>query len=550
MDRGNGRFRLKWPWNWVVCGVFVVVAGYFIGYLWSALLAALFLWWQRKRHPEETPQGGYCLDRTRKRLARLLWSLLYLLLAAGCGVVFFMGLGEDKSAWEIKDWALEIIGGGGFAVFAVCFVIETYTDLRDALFPAKSKLAKSIRSQLPYPDEAPPLEELFAMVDRDIEANGQWFDRLAIGKEWVFGDEVTSIARIRGVFPRDEIKVHYTNGRRQSARIVELYIVDDRRQIQATGLRKPAELEAAVSCLRLRAPEAFFDSYAHMSDFTGQSEEEWQAVERSFQRRREQRLAQREEQERYSTGSSADFVLIDLQGRRTSRFDRKTVEDQLTGLNGQGSHFELEPVEVIPMPGLAGVALSRLSAGITNQGLTLIITLKCSAEPYTQEVVYKALAKPVSEREAWQAFADLLERKQPPVFDRESGWQPLQPVEQPRQQSRARLSLSDRTGATRDYESFSRRDVELAGEGLAEGKYTVVALFAGPRYLYLKAGDKLDGRVTVNASRPDPDKLRVFETKCTDHQAQEWLLEMFEGLFDPDFSQWKDITKQLEKQTK
>ncbi len=432
MDQGNGRFRLKWPWNWVVCGVFVVVAGYFIGYLWSALLAALFLWWQRKRHPEETPQGGYCLDRTRKRLARLLWSLLYLLLAAGCGVVFFMGFGEEKT--EISDWAVWIVSGGGFAVFAVCFVIETYTDLRDALFPARSKLARSIRSQLPYPDEAPPLEELFAMVDRDIEANGQWFDRLAIGREWVFGDEVTSIARIRGVFPRDEIKVHYTNGRRQSARIVELYIVDDRRQIQATGLRKPAELEAAVSCLRLRAPEAFFDSYAHMSDFTGQSEEEWQAVERSFQRRREQRLAQREEQERLRDRSGAVYV--------------------------------------------------------------------------------------------------------PPV------------QQQVRQQSRAKLVYSDRTGATRDYESFSRRDVELAGEGLAEGKYTVVALFAGPRYLYLKAGDKLDGRVTVNASRPDPDKLRVFETKCIDHQAQEWLLEMFEGLFDPDFSQWKDITKQLEKKTK
>ena len=58
-----------------------------------------------------------------------------------------------------------------------------------------------------------------------------------------------------------------------------------------------------------------------------------------------------------------------------------------------------------------------------------------------------------------------------------------------------------------------------------------------------KAGDKLDARVTVNASRPDPDKLRVFETKCTDRQAREWLLQMSEGAFDPDFSQWKDITK-------
>ena len=92
--------------------------------------------------------------------------------------------------------------------------------------------------------------------------------------------------------------------------------------------------------------------------------------------------------------------------------------------------------------------------------------------------------------------------------------------------------------------------MELAGEGLASGKYTVVALFAGPRYLYLKAGDQRDGRVTVNASRPDPDKLRVFETKCTDRQASQWLLQMFEGMFDPDFSQWKDVTKKLEKEAK
>ena len=92
--------------------------------------------------------------------------------------------------------------------------------------------------------------------------------------------------------------------------------------------------------------------------------------------------------------------------------------------------------------------------------------------------------------------------------------------------------------------------MELAGEGLASGKYTVVALFAGPRYLYLKAGDKLDGRITANASRPDSDMLRVFETKCTDRQAQEWLLQMLEGMFAPDFSQWKDVTKKLEKERK
>ena len=193
------------------------------------------------------------------------------------------------------------------------------------------------------------------------------------------------------------------------------------------------------------------------------------------------------------------------------------------------------------MPGLNGVNFSRLECGITDQGMTLVAVLKMAGGQY------QALARPVGEREAWTAFADLLEQKRVPDI---AGWQPLQAADQPRQRIRARLSISDRTGATRDYESFTRRDVELAGEGLASGKYTVVALFAGPRYIYLKAGDKLDGRVTVNASRPDPDKLRVFETKCTDRQARQWLLEMAEGTFDPDLSAWTDITKKLEKASK
>lgn len=382
------------------------------------------------------------------------------------------------------------------------------------------------------------------MVDKDIQENGQWFDRVAIGKEWVFGDEVTSIARIRGVFPRDEMVIRHAGGRRQSTRIMELWIVDDRRQIQVTTIHKPAELKAAVDCLRLRMPEAFFDDYKNMSSFTNQTDEEWQATNRSVLRRQDQRLARQEDRERSSAGSNTDFALIDLRGQRTSRFDRRTVEDQLTGLKAPGQHFELEPVELIPIPGLNGVNFSRLSAGITNAGLTLVVTMKMA------DGTYQAVAKPAGEQEVWQAFASLLERKQLPDFSNLSQWQPLQAMEQPRQRVRARLSISDRTGATRDYDSFTRRDVELAGEGLASGKYTVVALFAGPRYIYLKAGDKLDGRVTVNASRPDPDKLRVFETKCTDRQAQEWLLQMSEGTFDPDFSQWKDVTKKLEKETK
>ncbi len=112
------------------------------------------------------------------------------------------------------------------------------------------------------------------------------------------------------------------------------------------------------------------------------------------------------------------------------------------------------------------------------------------------------------------------------------------------------LTLSERGGATREYRSFTGRDIELAAEGLAEGKYIVVYLRDRADYIYLRAGTAEDGRVTVNVSRPGPDRLRVYETKCTDRQAKKYLTDWAAGAFSEDLSQWKDITRQLEKQSK
>lgn len=328
MESGNKRgFHLKWPWNWIVCGIFVAAAGYFIGYLWSALFAALFLWINRKFSPDAVPEGGYCLDRTRKRLARLVWALLYLAVAFCCGVVFFVQVQEDRSAWGAEDWfTLAACGVLALGAALLC-VYEAYTDLRDALCPAKSRLAKSIRSQLPYPDEAPDVAELFARVDRDIEKNGMWFDRVAIGNEWVLGDDASFIPRIRGVFPRNEVKTNVSGNRVRSTRIVQLWLVDDRRQTQCTELRNPGELDMAVQCLHLRSPEAYFSGYNQMSRFVGKTDEEWQAMDRDFRARREQRLARAAEAESGGTSDS------DAPGpRETTDRAREIAAEQFDGL--------------------------------------------------------------------------------------------------------------------------------------------------------------------------------------------------------------------------
>ncbi len=431
----NPKFHLKWPWDWAVYLVLILLLRLF-AIPFILLIAA----WNKKRQPDG-PDEGYCLQRTRRRLARLLWALLFLFFGIACGVAFLVMLEEDRSAWGISEHVKLVLAGLiSIGVIAVG-LLEGYMDLRDALFPAKSRLAKSIRSQLSDPDQPLEVKELFAMVDKDIQENGQWFDRVAVGKEWVLGDDASSIARIRVVFGRDEIVYHHVNGRTQTSRIIELYVIDDRRQIQITGLRNPNELEPLLSCLKLRAPDALFRPYAEYPDYCGKSDDEW------------------------------NRLLLDYQKRKA---DREYKEE---GIGQDARWQEIRPVQA-PTP-------------------------KCE-------------------------------------------------IPGPRFQDEARhpqmaLTLVETGGAKREYHRITRRDVELAGKGLMEGKYCQISLMAGARYLYLQAGNHMDGRVTVNASEPAAGTLKLYETKCTDRQAADWLSAFFGGWFSPDFSKWKDITRQMEK---
>ncbi len=540
-ERKAGKFYLKWPWNLVVYVALALILRIF-----SIPVILLLMAWNKKQQPDG-PEEGYCRQRTRNRLAWLGWSALYLVIGLCCGAVFFMELGQDRTGWDIKDWATLIVCGVIALGAVLLCVYETYSVLRDVFFPEKSRLAQSIRSQLPYPDEAPDVKELFAMVDQDIRENGQWFDRVAVGKEWVLGDDVSSIARIRVISGRDEIKVRHSNGRRQSARIVELRILDDRRQIQLTGLRDPRELEPLLNCLRLRAPEALVAPYSQFTNYTTKSDEEWEELEREYQRRLSRRKQAEAEQTSAAIQGNPDFVFTGLDGLRTSCFDQEIVDSQLARLaewKPEGRLITLEALEPIPVPGRNGVRLFSLSACVVSGELSLLARLK------TADGNIQAFLKAAEEREIREAFAAFLGRRQSPGFSDLSQWKPLRAAEPAREPQRKKLAYSDSLGAAREFTAFSRRDVELAGEGLADGKYTAVALYDGPRYLYLQAGDQTDGRVTVNASRPDTDELRVFEIKCTHRQAAEWLLAMFDGHFAPDFSQWRDITKKLQKQVK
>lgn len=263
-------FFLVWPWNVLVGIAATLVLGYCLGFLWGILLVLAFFAWQKRKYPG-MPDGGYCMERVHKRLAYVLLGLLFLALAAVLALYVWFVYQEPEPDM------LHLIGGGvGSMVCLFAGVYETFSSLRDSLFPGQSCLANSIRSQLPFPEEAPDVRELFAMVDRDMAENGLRFDRLMIGKEWVLGDEASYIPNIRGVFIDHTVRRRSNGG---TVHIIFIKIVDKRRQVQMTELRDPRELDNIITCLQMRAPGIVVGSDAQYTEFCSIPDVEWDMME-------------------------------------------------------------------------------------------------------------------------------------------------------------------------------------------------------------------------------------------------------------------------------
>ena len=267
---------LRWPWNIVIYVLLAVVFRIF-----AIPLILVLTWFQNKQNPHGAAEG-YCLSRTRKELKGILWSFLFLFIGVALAVFFYVGWKEDHAEWDRKDIISLIVSGLGAVVMIVLAVCQCYTSLRDTFFPGKSKLAKSIRAQLPYPEEAPPVKKLFEMVDKDLEENGLWFDSVGIGKEWVLGDMATRIDRIRGIFTVDEIHQRHTQTGVRSNRTLELVLIDNRWKKSATTFYKPKELQAAAEYLSLKVPGAVRGRNRQYADFLAMDENQREAFERKF----------------------------------------------------------------------------------------------------------------------------------------------------------------------------------------------------------------------------------------------------------------------------
>lgn len=494
----------------------------------------------RNSRPGSQPVS-YCRNRTRDRFPYFFLGLLLLFVGLCMGVYGAAALGEDKTGWDYMDYVTLVIGWVGCLGFTAAGIYEGCTALRDAFFPAKSAIAGSIRSQMPRPDEAPDWQELFAMVDRDLAATGRWFGKVGIGSQWLLGDEVSCLPRIRGVFGRDEIR--HSSGTNRHTRIIQLFIIDDRKQTQVTGFQDPRDLEAVIQCLRLRVPAAYFGSYHDFIGFCDRTDDEWDQMEREFLRRQAQ--AEQRIREAFPVQAGQGFVLVDYpSGRRTSLVDREGLIRRLDALE-LGNQFRLEMTPPIPT-GEMGELVAINCVREENTAYRLVVQPRIGDSGEAMGFLRVKATK----EEALEPLIRLVEQGELPDFTAQ-GWQAVpfrkKPAPQIDRQTPPYLNITDGAGIERRYERFSRRDVELAAEKVADGSYRGAILWLPPRLAFLDAGTSEDGRVTIQIGLPGEKGFRTRMAKTTGRQAAEWFIGCLDGTLPDDFESWKNVTRDWEK---
>lgn len=536
MKEKKGGF-LRWPWNVVVYVLLFAALRLFAIPIILILLAV-----QRKNNPHGVEEG-YCLSRTRRRLSWALWSLLWLVISAGLFYMFYVGLQQDRAYWETSDYVTLAVCGGGGVLLLLLGIYMGYTGVRDAFFPGKSALAASIRSQLPYPDEAPPVEELFAMVDADLKANGRWFDEVGIGQEWVLGEQANRIDRIRGIFVVDEIKTRRSGNRTNTQRVLQLVLVDDRWQKHITDFKKPQELRAAADCLALRVPDARRGANGQWSAFWTMDESEREAFERDFRQKQNRRASEAAQREILREGPQ-DMILKRRNGDVTSRVSASLVEDVLKRcLRGEESGFELTPTR--PVEGRGRTFRSLDCFVRTDGGEPQVLLL---LEPASSEGGENlALALAADPRRAEEVLKGWLRREVPDLTD----WDLRRVYETPgaarpqARKSQAKLSLVYASGAAENHTAFTAEDVQVAADGIVDGTYQLVDLThaSGYQWIRVTAGDKTDGRCTVEATKPEGEELGFYITKMPPREAAAWLTGYPRGEFLPGGRDWKRVKK-------
>ena len=255
--------------------------------------------------------------------------------------------------------------------------------------------------------------------------------------------------------------------------------------------------------------------------------------ERDFRQKQSRRASSQLQQE---AGGTQDMILASG-GDVTSRVTLPLAETHLRRcLAGETDGFTLTPTR--PIEG-GGRSFRALRVEASEGRAQLVLELAGGQE---------GLMQTVSPPAAQDIVAGWLRHTAPEL----AGWAPLRlrshsprqaaPSSQP---SQARLSLVYASGAAENHTTFTTEDVQAAADGIVSGEYQLVDLTHPVGYLWIRvtAGDQLDGRCTVEATRPEKEQLQFYTAKMPPRAAAAWLTGYPHGQFLPGGRDWKRIKK-------
>lgn len=277
---------------------------------------------------------------------------------------------------------------------------------------------------------------------------------------------------------------------------MELVLIDDRWQRTVTSFNDLKDLQAAADCLALRVPDARRGANSANLDFWKMDELAREAFEREFRQKKNQREVEQIQQE--TLNGSQDMILRQIDGQMTSRVTESLVEEQLRSCMEQGEgYFVLTPNRQVKEK---DNTYRALHVSVSKGTIWLLVEFQ-SHSGYGR-------AKAVEEREARGILSCWLRREVPDT----TSWELRQAyVPDGRQgkadqskKSYAKLSLVYASGAAENHTTFTEEDIQVAAEGIVDGTYQLVDLTHSVGYLWIRvtAGDKMDGRCTVEAAKP------------------------------------------------
>ena len=255
--------------------------------------------------------------------------------------------------------------------------------------------------------------------------------------------------------------------------------------------------------------------------------------------------------------SPTQYILTDISGNRTSNVTAEVIRAEIGKLRAEGRdsfHLQLLTPQDIPEWG----ALKQISC-MVQPSLTLLAFFQ------TPEGGWKLCTRTTNPEAAADWFRQLLEDS-PGFSGWDDRWETLEEVpggaqeagDSENQEFRARV-LRDQSGVysvwhrrlvivgkawRNEHKFFTARDVELAAQGVFEGKYQYATLEWGPSSFDLLPGLEEQLQVIWRTNIWEDKACRFFRKEGTVTQVKFWLIQYLnEGYVDEYWEEIDDPTK-------